>query len=46
MRAFIECGCHKTARRRAPWACVIAEADGGYWAFEYVTDWQTWRGQK
>ena len=43
---FIECACRKTAKRRAPWAAVTCKCDGGFWAFESVTDARVWKGQK
>lgn len=30
----------------APWATVIAKADGGFWAFESRADYRTWRQQR
>lgn len=45
-KVFIECGSRSTAKRRAPWAAVIARADGGWWAFESVADYATWRRQR
>lgn len=46
MKQFIQCACRKTARRRAPWAAAIVQADGGFWAFEFVTDAATWKSQR
>lgn len=43
---FVECKCRKTAKKRCPWAAVIAKVDGGYHAFESWQDYQTWRKQK
>lgn len=43
---FIECKHYSTARRRCPWAAIIAKVDGGFHAFESVTDYKIWRGQK
>ena len=36
----------KQARLLAPWAAKIVKVDGGYIAFESVSDYQTWRKQK
>lgn len=43
---FIECRSRSTAKRNAPWAAVIARAEGGFWAFEGTLDYWTWRNQK
>ena len=45
-KQFVACACRKTVGRRCPWASVIVAADGGFWAFESVTDAQIWKGQK
>lgn len=42
----IECKSRSTAQRRCPWAAVIAKVEGGYMAFESVTDYQTWKNQR
>lgn len=43
---FVACASRSTAKRRCPWAAVIAKVEGGYHAFESVTDYETWRRQK
>lgn len=43
---FIECKSRSTAKRRAPWAAVITKVDGGFMAFESVSDYEMWRNQK
>ncbi len=43
---FVECASRATAKRRCPWAAVIAKVEGGYHAFESVADYETWRRQK
>lgn len=43
---LIECTSRSTARRLAPWAAVIAKVEGGFMAFESVTDYATWKRQK
>lgn len=43
---FIAAVARRTAVRRCPWACKIAKVEGGYMAFESVTDYLIWRGQK
>lgn len=45
-RQIIDCRSYATARRRCPWASVIAKVIGGYIAFESVEDYYTWRGQR
>lgn len=45
-KTFVECKSYQTARRRCPWAAIIAKADGGYWAFESVEDYAIWRNQR
>lgn len=45
-REFIECASVREAAELAPWAAVIAAADGGYWAFESESDYRAWKGQK
>lgn len=43
---IITCKARSTAKRRAPWAAIIAKVDGGYLAFESAADYATWRHQK
>tara|TARA_R110000868_G_scaffold217532_2_gene467633 strand:- start:604 stop:747 length:144 start_codon:yes stop_codon:yes gene_type:complete len=45
-REFIECRSRSTARKAAPWAAIVAKAEGGFWAFESVNEYHVWRGQK
>ena len=45
-KTFVECKSRSTARRHAPWATIIAKACGGFWAFESVDDYRTWKNQK
>jgi len=45
-KELIEVSSYSTAKRRAPWAAVIARVSGGFMAFESVDDYRTWRGQK
>lgn len=45
-KAFVQCRARSTAKRRCPWAAVVAAADGGYWCFETVDAYKEWRGQK
>ena len=46
MKTLIECKTRKTAIRRAPWAAKIVKVEGGYMAFEYVTDYEVWKNQQ
>lgn len=34
------------AKKQAPWAAKVVKIEGGYKAFESVSDWQTWKNQK
>lgn len=43
---FVQAVARRTAIRRCPWACKIAEVDGGWLAFESVADYDTWRNQQ
>ena len=46
MREYIECKCRKTAVSRCPWAAKIVKVDGGYLAFAYMSDYQSWNNNK
>jgi len=46
MTRFIECKCRKTAVGRCPWASVIKKVVGGFMAFEFEDEYQTWRRQR
>ena len=43
---FIACASRSTAVRACPWAAKIAKVEGGYYAFESLADYATWRAQK
>ena len=43
---FVECKHRSTAKRRCPWAAVIAKIEGGFRCFESVTDYHTWKKQR
>ncbi|GAB0057456.1 hypothetical protein SIID45300_01784 [Candidatus Magnetaquicoccaceae bacterium FCR-1] len=45
-KEFLEVSTRYMAKKLAPWAAIIAKADGGYMAFESVTDYWTWKQQK
>lgn len=34
---------HKLVRARAPWAQIVAKTTNGYFAFESLEDYRTWR---
>lgn len=44
-KTFIETATRYQARKAAPWAAVIAKANGGFWAFESPDDYRAWRRQ-
>jgi hypothetical protein len=45
-KAFLVVSTRYQAQKTAPWAAVIAKAEGGFWAFESYADYRTWRGQR
>lgn len=45
-QSLIECRTAAQAKQMAPWAAKIVKVDGGYMAFESISDYQTWKGQK
>lgn len=45
-KTFIECKSRSTAVKQAPWASKIVKVEGGYLAFEDITDYETWKKQK
>ena len=42
---FLEVETIEQAEQLAPWASKIVEVEGGYMAFESMTDYETWKGQ-
>ena len=36
----------KAAQRLAPWAVKLVRVEGGYKAFESISDYKTWKAQK
>lgn len=42
---FVQVASYNTAKRRAPWAAKIVRVEGGFIAFECLSDWDTWRNQ-
>lgn len=45
-KEFVEAKRASEARRKAPWAAVVAKVVGGYIAFESVVEYETWRRQR
>lgn len=45
MKHLIEVKTRAEAERAAPWASIIIKVEGGYMAFEYMSDYETWRQQ-
>jgi len=43
---LIEVKTRKEAEQEAPWAAKIVKVEGGYLAFESMTDYETWKNQK
>jgi len=43
---FVACGSYHTAKRRCPWAAVIARTWDGFIAFESVYDYYVWNRQR
>ena len=47
MKEFIKgCKTAKEAKEKASWAAKVVKVEGGYMAFEYMTDYFTWQNQK
>ncbi len=47
MRVFIEgCKTAKEAKEKATWASKVVKVEGGYMAFEFMSDYTTWKNQK
>lgn len=40
---FVQCRSWSTAKRRCPWAAMIAKVEGGYRCFESSSDYTAWR---
>lgn len=43
---FLEVKTKKQALKLAPWAAKIVKVEGGFKAFESITDYETWKNQK
>ena len=47
MQEFLEgCKTAKEAREKATWASKVVKVEGGYIAFEFMSDYSTWKNQK
>ncbi|MDD4429687.1 MAG: hypothetical protein PHG64_15040 [Paludibacter sp.] len=47
MKELLEgCKTAKEAKEKATWAAKVVKVEGGYMAFEYMTDYTTWQNQK
>jgi hypothetical protein len=46
MAKFVEASTRYQAKKLMPWAAVIARVEGGYYGFEFVTDYRVWKNQK
>lgn len=47
MNEFLEgCKTAKEAREKATWASKVVKVEGGYIAFEFMTDYTIWKNQK
>jgi hypothetical protein len=45
-KEFLQVETLKEARAKAPWAAKVVRVEGGYMAFESISDYATWRNQK
>jgi len=45
-KELIEAKTRKQAGKQAPWACKFIKVNGGYMAFESITDYQIAKNQK
>lgn len=43
---FVACASRNTAKRRCPWAAVIAAVEGGFMCFESTAAYKRWRRQR
>ncbi len=43
---FLQVETFDEAQDAAPWAAKIVEVEGGYMAFESMTDYETWNNQQ
>ena len=39
-KLFLDCKCRKTAWKRAPWAAKIIKVEGGFRAYENLSDFE------
>ena len=45
-KEFIQADTRYQAKKAAPWAASIVKVEGGFMAFESVSDAQLWKSQK
>lgn len=45
-KELIKADSRYAAKKLAPWAAVIAKVEGGFLAFESVTDYDVWKRQR
>ena len=47
MQEFLEgCKTAKEAKEKASWAAKVIKVTGGYHAFEFMSEYTTWKNQK
>ena len=47
MQEFLEgCKTAKEVREKATWAAKVVKVEGGYHAFEFMSEYTTWQNQK
>jgi len=44
-RETLNCETHEQAEDLAPWAAIIVQVEGGWMAFESMSDYETWSKQ-
>jgi hypothetical protein len=44
-RETLNCETHEQAEDLAPWAAIIVPVEGGWMAFESMSDYETWSKQ-
>jgi hypothetical protein len=46
MKRLIEAKTRKQTQSIATWASIIKKVTGGYMAFQYISDYDTWKNNK
>ena len=44
-KEFIRCKDRQAAKRRTPWAVIVAWNGQGFWAFESMKDYREWKDE-